>query len=153
MAIILKVFFIDIMKVEGKSMANTVIHAEKLLIDKFTYQLRNPKRGEIIIFDDPLDQQHMVIKRVVALEGETIEIIDGEAFVDNKAIEENYILEKTHDNFSKRVVPNNSVFVMGDNRKGSKDSRFEDMGFISENSIEGRAVFVIWPIENIRKIR
>ena len=151
-AIIIKIFILDLIQVNGDSMLNTLRDGEKILVNKMLYKIKEPSKGSIIIFDYPEDRNYQLIKRVIALEGETIEIKDGLVRVNGVEIIENYIKERTIDDFDKRVVPNNSVFVLGDNRHNSKDSRFEDVGFIPLKLIKGKAAYIIWPINNMRKI-
>ncbi len=152
-AIALKVLFIDFIQVDGKSMFNTLKDGEKLLLNKVVYKLREPQKGEIIIFEYPLDKKDQMIKRVIAIEGDTIEIIQGKVIVNGVKLSEDYIREETLENLGRKAVPKNTIFVLGDNRNNSKDSRFEDIGFIPQKLIKGKAMYVIWPFENIRKIR
>lgn len=151
-AMVTKIFILDFIQVNGDSMLNTLRNGEKLLVNKILYKIEKPIKGSIIIFDYPGDRNYQLIKRIIALEGETVEIKDGLVLVNGEEIVENYIKEKTIDDFSKRVVPNNSVFVLGDNRHNSKDSRFQDVGFIPVKLIKGKAIYVIWPMNNMRKI-
>lgn len=150
---IVKVFVFECMQIKGNFMIPTLKNGERLIVNKFAYMISKPKIGDIIIFKCAFDRKCKMIKRVVATEGNTIEIMNGKIFVNDHMLKESYILEEISDDFHKRVVPVNTIFVLGDNRNNSKDSRFKDVGFIPLALVQGKGYYVIWPIKNLRKIR
>ncbi|WP_132241775.1 signal peptidase I [Marinisporobacter balticus] len=151
--ITVRLFVVECIQVEGNSMWPTLMDGERFIINKFTYRISKPKKGDVLVFKHPNDQNKKMIKRVIATDGDTIQMADEKIFVNNKVLRESYIFKKSVDDFHKRAVPQNTFFVLGDNRNNSKDSRFKDIGFIRYDLIRGKGCFVIWPIKNFRKIK
>ena len=114
--------------------------------NKFIYRFRAPEKGEILVFQYPRDPSRDFIKRVIATPGDTIEIREGRVLVNDQILVEDYILEKTRSEYPKMTVPEGHIFVMGDNRNNSEDSRFADVGFVPYDLIKGKAVMVFWPL-------
>ena len=125
---------------------------ERLVVNKFIYSLRAPEKGEILVFKYPRDQSRDFIKRVIATPGDTIEIKDGRVYVNDQMQSEDYILEKTRSEYPKATVPDGTVFVMGDNRNNSEDSRFADVGFVPYSLIKGKAMLVFWPFSQFKTL-
>ncbi|MCX7781868.1 MAG: signal peptidase I, partial [Negativicutes bacterium] len=138
--------------VEGPSMRPTLVNSERLVVNKFIYRFRQPERGEILVFRYPRDPSRDFIKRVIAVPGDTIEIKDGRVFVNGQLQNETYILERTRGSYPLSTVPAGHVFVMGDNRNNSEDSRFKDVGFVPYDLIKGKAVLVFWPLDHIKSL-
>lgn len=153
LATFLRIFIFEIIKVDGDSMNPTLIDGDRLIINKLAYRLEKPKRGEIIVFQYPQDRAFQFIKRIVAVEGDRVEIINGKVYLNEKLLNESYLLEDPSGNFYKRVIPRNTIFVLGDNRNNSKDSRYEEIGFIPLDLVEGKASFRIIPIDQFGKIK
>ncbi|AOT68381.1 signal peptidase I [Geosporobacter ferrireducens] len=150
LAILIKAFLFDLIQVDGNSMMPTLANHERLIVYKAGYLIHKPKAGDIVVFRYPHEPKYNFIKRVIAVEGNTVEITDGRVFVDNVPLDEPYILEVTLGDFHKRIVPENTIFVLGDNRNNSKDSRFEDVGFVPVYHVKGRALLKIWPLSKIQ---
>ena len=93
-----------------------------------------------------------LIKRVIATAGDTVEIKDGRVFVNDQLLNEDYILEKTKSEYPKSTVPKGTIFVMGDNRNNSEDSRFADVGFVPLDLIKGKAMLVFWPVSQLKTL-
>ena len=144
-------------KIKGDSMVPSFLNGDFLLTDKVTYRFNEPKRGDVIVFKAPPDDRDEFIKRIVGLPGEEIVILDGIIYVNGKALGENYIPTGTKTNAGsfasngkRLIVPENSYFVLGDNRPHSFDSRA--VGFIAKDKITGRAWFLYWPIDKLGTI-
>lgn len=152
MALLIRTFIVELYIVDGPSMRPTLQHEERLIVNKFIYRVRNPEKGEILIFKYPRDTSRDFIKRVIATGGDTIEIKEGRVYVNDQMLKEDYILEKTRTEYPKVTVPEGTVFVMGDNRNNSDDSRFADVGFVPLDLIKGKAVVVFWPLDNMQSL-
>ena len=147
-ALLIRTFIVELYVVDGPSMQPTLQDGERLVVNKFIYYWREPHRGEIVIFRYPRDHSRVFIKRVIAVGGDTIEITGGHVFVNDALITEDYIAEKTRTEYPKQTVPEGTIFVCGDNRRNSLDSRFPDVGFVSLELLKGKASLIFWPIDN-----
>ena len=147
-ALFIRWFIVELYVVDGPSMQPTLQNGERLVVNKFIYHWRDPLKGEVIIFRYPRDHSRDFIKRVIAVGGDTIEIKDGHVFVNDALINEDYIAEKTRTEFPKQTVPEGTLFVCGDNRRNSLDSRFPDVGFVPLELVKGKAALIFWPIDN-----
>ena len=148
-ALLIRHFIVELYVVDGPSMQPTLLNGERLVVNKFIYHWRNPLRGEVVIFKYPRDHERDFIKRVIATGGDTIEIKDGHVFVNDALVNEDYISEKTRTEYPKQTVPEGTLFVCGDNRKNSLDSRFPDVGFVPLELVKGKATFIFWPIDYV----
>ncbi len=110
-------------KVTDVSMLPTLPQGRYLLIHKWTYRLRPPRRGEIVVLRPPGETRWSYVKRVVGLAGETLSIRSGEVFVDDRLLREPYALGKTYPEMEPLRIPESAYFVLGDNRADSEDSR------------------------------
>lgn len=162
--------------VSQSSMENTLFNEQQLLINKFTYNFRTPKRGEIIIFyegekrgniiDDSIelfnnliykDEEHALhrrlVKRVIGVAGDEIDIKDGYVYVNGEKLEENYAKGTTlpEQVAFPLVVDEGKLFVLGDNREVSSDSR--EFGLIECNQVEGKAFLRVYPFNEIGKVK
>jgi signal peptidase I len=116
---------------------------EYVLIDTFAYRFGTPHRGEIVAFRHDDGAREVYIKRVVGLPGERIRIDRGRVYVGGRALEEPYVLDGDDRSFPEVTVPPASVYVLGDNRANSQDSRV--FGPVSDDRLIGRAVAGVWP--------
>lgn len=138
--------------VDGDSMVHTLTDQERMLVEKVTYLVREPARGEIIICYYP-GYDVSCVKRVIGLPGETLEIRGGITYIDGEPLDETeWIAEPMWYDLPPTTVPEDSVFVMGDNRNWSKDSRDPSVGCIPYERIVGRSVAVIWPFDRVRSL-
>ncbi len=151
-AMIIRTFIVELYVVDGPSMRPTLQHEERLVVNKFIYHLRDPQKGEVVIFRYPRDPSRDFIKRVIATAGDTIEIKDGRVYVNDQLQREDYILEKTRTEYPKVTIPDNTIFVMGDNRNNSEDSRFPDVGFVPLDLVKGKAVLIFWPVGDLKTL-
>lgn len=157
LAFCIRTFLVEPYMVEGSSMYPTLVNHERLIVDKLSYFVTDPKKGEIVVFRYPKDESRDFIKRVIAVGGDTIEMRDGRVLVNGNMIEENYIYKddpkgSNRSNYRKAVVPQDHIFVLGDNRNNSEDSRFADVDFVPLKLVKGRAVLAFWPFDKFRTI-
>ena len=152
LAMFIRTFIVELYVVDGPSMRPTLESEERLVVNKFIYRSRPPEKGEVLVFQYPRDPSRDFIKRVIATPGDTIEIREGRVLVNDQLLTEDYILEKTRSEYPKSTVPEGRVFVMGDNRNNSEDSRFADVGFVPYDLIKGKAMIVFWPISQYKTL-
>ncbi|HUW01045.1 MAG TPA: signal peptidase I [Acidimicrobiales bacterium] len=148
-ALLIQAFLFQAYLIPSGSMQPTLDIGDRVLVNKLSYRSSEPSRGDIIVFKRPPGQPESeikdLIKRVVGLPGETLEAVDGQVLVDGEPIDESYLPDRTQTtNLPQTTVPDHTVFVMGDNRTESFDSRF--FGPIDTDLIEGRAILRIWPL-------
>jgi signal peptidase I len=117
---------------------------ECIMVNKVCYHSSGPQRGQVIIFNPPFDSEYPFIKRVIGLPGETVEIKDGNVFINGTALEEDeYIMASPSYTMSAKEIPENEYFVLGDNRNNSNDSH---TGWtVPRDNIIGKAWFIYWP--------
>lgn len=153
LALVLRTLLLQAFWIPSPSMESTLLVRDRVLVNKISYQLHDINRGDVIVFrrtdaevaNSP-DLPRDVIKRVIALEGERIEIIDNTVYIDGQELVEPYLDEGViTSDFEAEIVPEGHVFVMGDNRELSLDSRFET-GPIAHDRVVGRAFFLFWPL-------
>lgn len=147
--------FVNITIVSGKSMYPTLHNKQILIMEKASKMFNNLDRGDIISFKAGKngDKNIYFIKRIIGIPGDTIEIKDGQVFVNNSLQDEEYIadgiLTETVDSSELKVtLKDNEYFVLGDNRENSVDSRFEEIGIVHKNQIISTKLFSIFPGEN-----
>lgn len=148
LAFIIRTFFFTLVAVDGPSMNNTLQHGERLVISRFNY---TPKQGDIIVFTPDLHPNTPYIKRVIATEGQTVDIDSrGIVYIDGKVLEEDYIISPTAPVYDETrgvqfpiTVPEDCVFVMGDNRPGSHDGRSLDVSSVKENPTDDDEYYTV----------
>ncbi len=165
-ALFIRTFIVQAFKIPSGSMLETLQIGDQILVNKFIYgvkipftggktliPVKDPERGDIVVFVYPEDHTKDFIKRVVAVAGDTVEIKNKQLYVnDKKVVNEPYAEHKdnrvipanfsTRDNMEKKTVPDHKLFVMGDNRDNSHDSRF--WGFVDLNAVKGEAFMIYW---------
>ncbi|MBK7140492.1 MAG: signal peptidase I [bacterium] len=157
-ALLLRFFVVSAYRVNSASMENALYEGDYIFVNKLAYKYggKVPEAGDIIVFKYPNNPDKDYIKRVVALPGQTVEVVDKVLYVDGQAAkvpdDAKYIDKKIipmdlsfRDNFGPLVVPQNEYFVLGDNRDDSRDSRF--WGTVPAANIHGKAVFIYWSWE------
>ncbi|MBQ9886946.1 MAG: signal peptidase I [Lachnospiraceae bacterium] len=157
--IVILAFFISDMffnkvSVSGHSMESVIAQDDSVLIDKMTYKFFKPARNDIVSFylKDDLNHEQVNIKRIIGLPGETVKIEDGYVYIDGRIIDADNELYKASIAgiaADEIVLDKDEYFVLGDNRAGSEDSRFENIGLVSFEQIDGRVWFRIAPFERI----
>jgi signal peptidase I len=170
LAMVIRTFVIQAFKIPTGSMRMTLIEGDAILVNKFIYgakipftdlrlpALRQPKRGDVVVFIFPQDPKKDFIKRLVGVEGDTVEIINGTIYINDKPVVEqgfngNYYYNRGEfgEVGKKITVPEGSFFVMGDNSASSQDSRY--WGFVPKNNLLGKAILIYWPLYRIRLIK
>jgi signal peptidase I len=147
-AVVIIVFLYQPVKVEGTSMAPLISDQERIFINKMVYRFEPISRGDVVVFWYPRDRTKSFIKRVIGLPGEKVETHNGQVFVNDRALDEPYVLPEYLDksDFGPVRVPAGEYFVMGDHRDSSNDSRV--FGSVESNYIYGKAVFAYWPMDH-----
>jgi signal peptidase I len=165
LALFIRTFIVQAFKIPSGSMIPTLLIGDHILVNKLTYGIRipfaedyaiefqTPKRGDVVVFIFPEDRSKDFIKRVIAVGGETVEIRGKKVFVNGKSIEDPHAhfegnefpgggVLANQDDYGPKIVPENHVFVMGDNRDRSHDSRF--WGYVNVDDIRGKAFLIYW---------
>ncbi|MEG1473501.1 MAG: signal peptidase I [Christensenella sp.] len=148
-AFVVRAFLFELILVDGPSMQPTLHTSERLAVEKVSRYVGLPARGDIIIVHYPDGTNNNYVKRAIGLPGETVEVKDSTVYINGEALDEEYTnKEEAYADMQPVVVPQNSIFVMGDNRANSMDSRM--VGPIKHEWIVGHAVAVIFPFNEIR---
>lgn len=168
-ALLVRTFLFTTFWIPSGSMEPTLMggdRRDRVVVNRLAYRIGDPERGDIVVFEVPpgeptitVDGQEVndLIKRIVGLPGETVELRDGAVFVDGERLDEDYLPEGTRtepctpgvDTFE---VPDDAVFVLGDNRGMSRDARCWDEPWVDEDSIVGKAVLRVWPLSELGRI-
>jgi signal peptidase I len=171
LAMVIRTFVIQAFKIPTGSMRMTLLEGDAILVNKFLYgakipftadvrlpAVRQPKRGDVVVFIFPGDTKKDFIKRLVGVEGDTVEIMNGTIYVNDKPVTEpsfnsNYYYNRGEfgETGKKITVPKNSFFVLGDNSASSQDSRY--WGFVPKSNMLGKAILIYWPPDRIRLIK
>lgn len=159
LALIIRTFVVQAFKIPTGSMRPTLMEGDRLLVNKFIYKFKKPERGDVIVFISPEDRKKDFIKRLVALQGEDVEISNGTIFIDGRAVDSDSIMKERYyynrGEFGKEgevlKVPVDSYYVLGDNSISSRDSRY--WGFLSKKDLIGKAFLIYWPPTRFRLIK
>jgi signal peptidase I len=168
LAFLIKTFLVQAFYIPSGSMIPTLAIGDRVLVEKVSYRFREPERGEIIVFQRPGSERARagasgqlrsfleglglaqpdadidLIKRVIGLPGEKVRVRKGVVFVNGKRLDESYAQPETR-SFPTTVVPKGQLFMMGDNRMNSQDSRFPELGTVPLRNVVGRAFVILWP--------
>jgi signal peptidase I len=147
------IFLYQPVKVEGVSMMPLLEDQERIFVNKFVYRLEPIERGDIVVFRYPRDPSKSYIKRVIGVAGDRIRIDGGQVYVNDEALDEDYVPPAYTDarSYPDTAVPENSYFVLGDHRSMSSDSR--EFGPVNQSLIYGKAVFGYWPMDKLGRVR
>ena len=153
-ALIVKTFLIQAFFIPSLSMFSTLDKGDRVLVNKLSYHVHDIHRGDVVVFERPEalpdDGIKDLIKRVIGLPGDTIESRNGHVFVNGKQLKESYLDDGVLTDspvLERQTVPEHHIFVMGDNRSNSQDSRF--FGPIDEDLVVGRAFIKVWPLTEL----
>ncbi|MEA3509873.1 MAG: signal peptidase I [Actinomycetota bacterium] len=170
-AVVIKTFFFQAFWIPSSSMEDTLQINDRVMVNKLAYRIGDLQRGHVVVFDDPRGEEAPLetiieaarrnileaiglsvprsefIKRVIGLPGERVEIVDNQVLIDGVPIDEPYLrIGSVMPDFGPIIVPPDQMFVMGDNRNASQDSRY--FGAVPTDTIVGRAFVIMWPIEH-----
>ena len=171
LALVIRAFVVQAFKIPSGSMIPTFQVGDRIFVNKFLYgakvpftnirlpAVRQPKRGDIIVFRSPEDGKKDFVKRLIAVEGETVEIRDGRIYIDNKVVEEPssvrgvyYYNGGDYGSESQVIkVPKDSYYALGDNSSSSRDSRY--WGFVPKNNLIGKVIVIYWPLHRMKAIK
>lgn len=145
--------FIKPTLVRGESMYSTLEEGDYLIINRMAYKFGEPERGDIIVFKSNLQQDDGtskdLVKRVIGVGGDTVKIENSKVYVNGTELDEPYIDDEITEGNVDTVVPEGTVFVLGDNRDISLDSRYDQVGFINESDILGKVFVRLYPFNKI----
>lgn len=157
LALLIRLFVAEPRYIPSDSMEPTLQVSDRLIVEKVSYHFHPPRYGDVVVFNPPPQLQRLgfngkqaFIKRVIAEPGQTIEVNQGQVFLDGEPIDESYIQEPPSYQMPAVVVPQGQIFVMGDNRNDSNDSHV--WGFLPQENIIGHAEFRFWPLERIGRV-
>lgn len=138
-------------RVDGHSMEPNFHHNDYVIVSRLSYLGGDIQRGDVVVFPYPNNPEEDYIKRVIGLPGDRIAIHDGALYVNDERVEEPYLAEQMRRGFPEVVIPEGEVFVMGDNRNDSSDSR--RWGTLPISDILGKAIFVYWPLDDMHVVQ
>lgn len=150
LALGVRAYVVGAYEIPSESMVPTFVVGDRLMVDKTVYRFRKPQRYEIIVFDDPAEPGRTLIKRIIGLPGETLEVRDKKVYINGQPLDDVFAYHDAFDHFRLQgrddfgpvPIPPGRYFMMGDNRENSKDSRW--WGFLDEQLIVGRAFVIYW---------
>ncbi|MFA4888330.1 MAG: signal peptidase I [Candidatus Omnitrophota bacterium] len=167
---VVRPFIVQVFKIPTGSMRPTLVEGDLIMVNKFLYgakipftdwrlpALRQPKRGDVVVFIYPEDRSKDYIKRLIALPGESVEIKNGTIYINGQPLLEPQFSQRFYYNRGdfanegqKIIVPKDSFFMLGDNSGSSKDSRY--WGFVPHKNILGKAFLIYWPPQRIRMVK
>ena len=146
-ALLIHVFLAQATRVYGLSMEPNLHTNQRLVIEKLSYHLHSPNRGDVVVLHDPGGSPELLIKRIIGLPGERVTVADGRVYIDGAPLDEPYLTQPTQGGGRSWLVPPLHVFVMGDNRSASRDSRI--FGPVALEELIGRALFRYWPLGEV----
>jgi signal peptidase I len=149
-ATLIVTFGFQVARVDGLSMAPTLEDHDRLIVNKLVYELGDPRPGDIVMLYYPVNPEKMFVKRVIAKESETVRIVDGRVYVNDRPLQDDYVPAefRSHDDWGPQVVQQGYYFVMGDHRNNSSDSRH--WGFVPKKYIVGKVKVRWWPLQDAR---
>ncbi len=152
LALLMRTFLVAAFYIPSQSMESVLEIGDRLLVSRLSYRIGDPSPGDIVVFHTPGNmrpsQTAELVKRVVAVEGQMVQFIDSQFYIDGRSVAEPYLASGTYTrDFGPSLVPTDHVFVMGDNRTASQDSRY--FGTVPESEIVGRAFARFWPLSRL----
>lgn len=150
LVIVIRAFVLDTRLVPTTSMVPTIMPGDRLFVEKVSHRLTGLNRGDVVVFEPPPSSALTddLIKRLIALPGDSVEVKDGQLYINGIPQDEPYIAEKIEYNLEAKEIPPGKLFVLGDNRNGSYDSH--EWGFVDIESVEGKALITYWPLDRFK---
>lgn len=157
LALLIRAFVAEPRYIPSDSMLPTLQVGDRLVVEKISYHFHPPQKGDIVVFDPPQQLQvqgyaknQAFIKRVIGTPGQTVAINSGKVYLNNQPLTESYIAEPPNYQMDAVRVPENQLFVMGDNRNNSNDSHV--WGFLPKQNVIGHACWRFWPLSRIGRV-
>lgn len=158
LALFVRAFIVQAFKIPTGSMKPTLIENDRIFVSKFIYRFREPQRGDVIVFRDVEDRKKDLIKRLIGIGGDELEIVKGRININGRIVDMPPISEFYYYSYGeygkagqKIKVPEGSFYALGDNSASSRDSRY--WGFIPRKNMIGKAILIYWPPRRLRLIR
>jgi signal peptidase I len=177
---VLRVLVVQVFFIPSSSMVPTLSVDDRIVVEKLTYRFREPQRGDVIVFAGERSEGHAsardevgaidrvvralgsatglmapdpsdLVKRLIGLPGDEVAMVDGVLLIDGRPYAEDYLTGPVASDFGPVRVPEGTYFFLGDNRRNSADSR-GSLGFVAQERVIGRAVAVVWPLENLSSL-
>lgn len=153
---LLNLFVFNLSMVKGQSMQPTLVERDRLFVNKIVYDIGKPSRFDVIVLRDPsegVEKKEFLVKRIVGLPGDTVEVRDHHLFVNGEQQAETYTDTEVQDpDFGPITLEDDHYFVMGDNRHEGKSKDSRVFGSITSSEIVGKAEFIFWPFSEIKKL-
>jgi signal peptidase I len=149
-AIFIVTFVCQVVRVDGFSMAPTLEDHDRLIVDRLVYEFSDPHPGDVVTLYYPPEPDKMFVKRVIATEGDTVQIVDGRVLINDQPLRDDYVVPeyRDHDDWGPQVIEQGYDFVMGDHRNNSSDSR--EWGLVPKKYIVGKVKVRWWPLQDAR---
>lgn len=150
LSLILRTFVIEGREIPSESMVPTLKVNDRVMVNKFIYRFKEPQRGDVIVFNPPevIPSKYPYIKRLIGLPGDTVEIKNNKVYINGRALKEPYLAETINYQYGPVKVPENSYFMLGDNRNQSFDSHMWN-AWLTRDRIMGKAFIIYWPLGHI----
>ncbi len=149
LAVLIRMFLFQPFIIPSGSMEPTLQVGDRIMVNKLSYRLGKPERGDVVVFKFPLDPNRDFVKRLIAKGGETVAIRDSKLIINGEQVPEEYLPPGLmFEDFGPVEVPPGTYFMLGDNRNSSEDSR--SWGMMPEENIIGKAVLIYWPLDRIK---
>lgn len=148
-SLVIRTYLIDTRVVPTGSMLPTIQIDDRLIVDKIYFKFNTLHRGDVVVFNPPSEAniQEELVKRIIGLPGEKIAVHDGKVWINGVALHESYVMNLPDYEYQEVTIPENSYFMMGDNRSNSKDSHV--WGFLSKDNISGMVLVRYWPLNSM----
>lgn len=144
LALLIRAFVLQVFSIPSASMEPTLLVGDRIAVERVTYRFGEPRRGDIVVFEGAPGEPPHLVKRLIGLPGDHIQITDGVVSVDGRAMDEPYVTAPDGRTSGPYDVPPGHLFFLGDNRGHSDDSRY-GLGFVARDRVVGRAILRIWP--------